>query len=156
MFQSHLALLNRPQMSDEHFTGERPDAQRSLNHPKSSLSSPSTVQVWDSLSKIWLTKLALKELDRRNRSTEPRRHCPRPSSVGRRPLTRRRRPLTRHLLDELRRDIQSENTPASDFLRACGPAALSDIQAFARHGGPDLLDLRGVYARTRPCLNHYS
>ena len=137
-----------------YFTSERPDAERSSQEKSPSTSS--TSHVWDSLSKIWLTKLALKELDRRNRSTKPREHYLHPLPVAHGLLARRRRPLTRRLLAELRRDIQSQNTPASDFLQTCSPAALSDVQAFARHGGPDLLDLRGVYTKTFQYLNLYS
>jgi len=76
---------------------------------------------WDKLSKIWLTKDALSELDRRNRNT-------------------RARPVTRTYLAQLKRYRQftqsSVNLPA--------PRTFKDINLFARHGGPDLTDLRGV------------
>lgn len=88
---------------------------------------------WDTVSKIWLTKDALRELNRRNRqssSRKPRLQSPRPF-----------RPVTRHLYAELKsRVIQS----ASDFLRHCSPKTLNDIKLFARHGGPDLSDLKVV------------
>ena len=129
-----------------YFTSERPDAERSAQEKGPSTSS--TASVWDSLSNIWLTKLALNELDRKNRSTRPRKHYLRPLPVAHGLLARRRRPLIRRFLAELRRDIQLQNTPASDFLRTCSSAALGDVQAFARHGGPDLLDLGGVHTKT--------
>ena len=63
----------------------------------------SKAEFYDSLSKVWLTRRALKELDQRTRQRAPQR----PPSVPRR----------------------------SD---------LKQIQRFAKHGGPDLRDLRGV------------
>ncbi|KAF2189960.1 hypothetical protein K469DRAFT_452169, partial [Zopfia rhizophila CBS 207.26] len=61
---------------------------------------------WDNLSKIWLTKRALRELDQRNTQAAP--------SPPRSPHRRARRP----------------------------PRILKDIRLFARHGGPNLSDLR--------------
>lgn len=66
---------------------------------------------WDSLSKLWFTRRALKELNRRNRQTAN------PTSI--------RRP------DRTREPATLENSS-------------SQIKRFARHGGPDLRDLRGV------------
>ena len=69
---------------------------------------------WDSLSKLWLTRRALKELNRQNRQTA----SPVRTGIIRRP------------------DRSGE------------PAALEDcssqLKRFARQGGPDLRDLRGV------------
>lgn len=66
---------------------------------------------WDSLSKLWFTRRALKELNRRNRQAAN------PTSI--------RRP-----------DWSGE--------RATLGNSSSQIKRFARHGGPDLRDLRGV------------
>ncbi|MCJ1423861.1 hypothetical protein MMC29_001746 [Sticta canariensis] len=68
---------------------------------------------WDSLSKLWLTRRALKELNRRNRQTV----SPVRSGIIRRP------------------DRSGE--PAA--LENCS----SQVKRFARQGGPDLRDLRG-------------
>lgn len=78
---------------------------------------------WDNLSKIWLTGRALKELDKRNTEL--------PSS----PYLRLRQPFTRAL---------ATCQPATDVLDQCTTSILKDIKLFARHGGPDLSDLRGV------------
>lgn len=69
---------------------------------------------WDSLSKLWLTRRALRELDRRNRQ-------PATNSVRTR-ITRR---------PNLRGELAWENST-------------SEIKRFSRHGGPDLQDLRGA------------
>jgi hypothetical protein len=102
--------------------------------------SQPTSAYWDNLSKIWLTKSALRELSRRN--SQP--VLSQPPSLSR----RSRRPITRIYLAELRsrRVIQ----PASDFLRHCEPEVSKEIKRFARHGGPDLSDLKGVSIRKHP------
>ena len=69
---------------------------------------------WDSLSKLWLTRRALKELNRRNRQTAS------PVKTG----SIRRRGLSGELA----------------ALKSCSPP----LKRFARHGGPDLCDLRGA------------
>lgn len=69
---------------------------------------------WDSLSKLWLTKRALKELNRRNRQTV----SPVRSGIIRRP----------------------DRSGESAALENCS----SQVKRFARQGGPDLRDLRGV------------
>ena len=87
---------------------------------------------WDNLSKLWLTKRALRELDRRNVEAAPS-----PFSLRRRSY----RPLTRHILvDEKKFSPQS----GSHFLDHCAVQYLKDIKRFARHGGPDLSDVRSV------------
>ena len=108
-------------------------------------SASSKAQIWDLLSKIQLTKPALEELNRRNRKYRPLLY-PSPLLLNSRPLTYRRQPLTRRLRAEIRDYIQSQNTPASELLHTCSSITYSEIQAFARRGGPDLLDLRGVSA----------
>ena len=89
-----------------------------------------TPAFWDSLSKIWLTKHALRELNRRNTSQHH-------------PLSRRvRRPITRGLLAERR--TAGQRATVADLLRNASLSHLNDIKRFARHGGPDLSDLVGV------------
>ncbi|MCJ1449359.1 MAG: hypothetical protein MMC23_009879 [Stictis urceolatum] len=84
-------------------------------------------EFWDNLSIIWLTKRALKELDRRNIATVPH-----PTQSP-----RRQRPATRAL-----RKSRSSLLSATEYLRRCEPGALKDIKAFAKQGGPDLSSLR--------------
>lgn len=104
-----------------------------LSYPATRSQPPAAF--WDNLSKIDLTKRALRELDRRN--TLPAPSSPRPSY--RRPHRR----LTRYALAELKRNRQPTQSTI-DFLCNCAPGCLKDIKLFTRHGGPDLTDLRGV------------
>lgn len=89
---------------------------------------------WDNLSKSWLTKRALRELDRRNAQS---------ASNSPSPTQRPHQTLTRHALTELKKYGQpNQLTPG--LLYDCSPSSLKDIKLFARHGGPNLTDLRGV------------
>ena len=105
---------------------------------KQRLSPPSGSQLpaafWDNLSKIWLTKGALRELDRRNTqaSRSPPHSLYRPA----------RRPVTRNFIAESRNRRTAQCT--AGYLRSCEPRILKDIRLFSRHGGPDLSDLRNV------------
>ncbi|KAI4162736.1 MAG: hypothetical protein LQ342_003623 [Letrouitia transgressa] len=85
---------------------------------------------WDSLSKIWLTKDALKELDKRSTQSVP--NLPPP-------YRRAHRPVTRRFLANLKSSEATYN-----FLYNYAPRTLKDVKLFARHGGPDLSGLRGV------------
>jgi hypothetical protein len=89
---------------------------------------------WDNLSKIWLTKSALRELNRRNNKAASRPPRPQYRQV--------RGPVTRNFLAKLRNRQATQS--AADFLRHCESSTLKDIKLFARHGGPDLSDLKGV------------
>ena len=104
-----------------------------LNHPTTG--SQPTSAFWDNLSKTWLTRGALRELNRRN--SRPA------SSLPRSQYRRARRPVTRKFLAELKRNRRVTQS-ASDFLRHCELGTLKDIKQFARNGGPDLSNLRGV------------
>lgn len=85
--------------------------------------------LWDNLSKISVTKRALKELNRRDKE------------IGGNSLySRTRPPLSREFPTVWKRDHCS----ASDILGSCTAKALRDIGQLARHGGPDNSDLRGV------------
>jgi hypothetical protein len=84
---------------------------------------------WDNLFKTWLTKRALRELNRRNR--HHRKRLPYPQT---------RQPITRNFLATWKRDHLS----ASNILDSCTTEALKDIRQLARHGGPDISNLRGV------------
>jgi hypothetical protein len=101
--------------------------QKKLHHHPLRYIEPPTF--WDSLSKIWLTKHALRELDRRNTFSHTLyyRAC---------------RPITRNFLAKQRNAHQCIST--ADFLTHCSPSCVKDIKQFARCGGPDLSDLIGV------------
>ena len=77
----------------------------------------------------------LRELDRRNSQSAP--SPPRP------PHRRARRPITQNFLAESKRNRQAAQY-AANYLHYCEPRILKDIELFARHGGPDLSDLRNV------------
>ncbi|KKZ61712.1 hypothetical protein EMCG_03741 [[Emmonsia] crescens] len=82
---------------------------------------------WDNLSKIWLTKDALEELDRRNSCLKPPQN--------------HHRPITRQFHTELKKRCNPfQFAPA--FLRDCAPACSKQINRVSRLGGPDLTDLR--------------
>lgn len=91
---------------------------------KQKLSPPARSQspsaFWDNLSRVWLTHNALRELDRRN----------------------------------FQRTISEEedllvHPPANDFLHYCSAQDLREIKRYARRGGPDLCEIRGVCSETR-------
>lgn len=77
---------------------------------------------WENLSKIWLTKRALRELDRRNEQSEPKQEF-KPS---------------------VKRKEYWKLQFAPSFLRDFAPTCSRDIERFSRLGGPDLSDLRFV------------
>lgn len=108
-----------------------------LSHPSG---SQPPAAFWDSLSKIWLTKRALRELDRRNIQAAP--------NPPRSPHRRVRQSITRNFFAESKRNCQIAQYIA-DYLRSCEPRILKDIRVFARHGGPNLADLRNV------CIERY-
>ena len=87
---------------------------------------------WDTLSKIWLTKDALRELDRRNAQT-----------IIKSPRSPYRRPVTRTFLAEWEGSHQPTQF-TDDYFPSFRWRLLKDIKLFASNGGPDLSDLRGV------------
>lgn len=101
---------------------QSPSAQ---SHPKrQKLDTPETI--YDNLSKVWLTKNALKELDRRNRCLEPQKTC-----------------------TWTTQKINSQPIKfAPDFLNKCSRTKLKEIKKLSRLGGPDLRDLVNV------CITH--
>ena len=89
------------------------------------------------MSKVPLTKGALRELDRRNALSQ---------SVPTLPCSSHERPhrqFTRHVIAKVKKSCRSPS-PASDILRHWIAESLKDIKRLARHGDPDLLDLRGI------------
>ncbi|KMW68959.1 hypothetical protein BDDG_13161 [Blastomyces dermatitidis ATCC 18188] len=83
---------------------------------------------WDNLSKIWLTKDALEELDRRNSHLKP------PQNLH--------RPITRCFHTELKKKHCNPFQFAPTFLHDCAPTCSKQIKRVSRLGGPDLTDLR--------------
>jgi hypothetical protein len=145
LVHNYQMLEPQPLGSRKHQRSERPQPNE-ISQPaskKQRLSYPSGSQppaaFWDNLSKIWLTKRALRELDRRNT-----RAAPNPPHS---PYRRVRRPVTRNFLSELKRNRQPTQDTA-DHIRCYDLRNLKDVKLFARHGGPDLSDLRNVCADT--------
>ncbi len=101
----------RGAIEEEHATPHRP--YKRTKRRRQSQQGTNTAY-WDSLSKVWLTRRALDELDRRNRQ--------RASSV--------RPPVARSL------DLGDEPGRLENLS--------TQLKRFARHGGPDLRDLGGV------------
>jgi hypothetical protein len=93
---------------------------------------------WDNLSTVWLTERALRELDRRNTQ-----------GVSNRLLSLQRRPVTRRAVTEWTTD-KGKWQPATDYLAGCTKDRMDEIKQLAKHGGPDLSDLKGV--RLSMCL----
>ena len=84
----------------------RDDSQNDQLIPKKSKTSDFSPDFYDSLSRTWLTRRALRELERRNKNSAPSKPGPTPQTPQR-----------------------------------------SKLAAFARLGGPDLSDIRGVCLR---------
>jgi len=121
----------RKRRNPERLTPQHGSKRQKHSHPSGSEIPPA---FWENLSRIDLTKRALKELDRRNTQAAlaSRSSCSRPH-----------RPITRRVLAELKKSCQPL-TPAVEYIYNCGTRDLKDIKQTARHGGPDLSDLRGV------------
>jgi hypothetical protein len=109
-----------------------PSSKRHKKLQHHSLGYFDTPAFWDNLSKIWLTKHALRELNRRK--AKPHSHSSSPLA---------HQPVTRNFLAEVKKRRKPTQS-ISDFLHNCAPKTLKNIKLFARHGGPDLSDLRGV------------
>ncbi|KAK2759835.1 hypothetical protein FQN54_002569 [Arachnomyces sp. PD_36] len=87
---------------------------------------------WDNLSKIWLTKGALRELDRRNSESA--------SQLSQTPSPKPHRPLTRQFVANMGKKYPVED--ASDSSGSFKYEQLPGLKRFSSHGGPDLSDLR--------------
>ncbi|KAF3484297.1 uncharacterized protein GIQ15_03621 [Arthroderma uncinatum] len=123
---------------------QKPDYLNQLRPPSKRLNlGQPTSAYWDNLSKIWLTKDALEELDRRNRASGS---VPESTFIP-------HRPLTRQLQASLKRRYQ---TLAPDPLINYKPESLSKIKRLSRQGGPDLSDLRNFPDPHIPCCQSMS
>ena len=102
---------------------------RKLEHPeqgqRNTLRQPKGPAYWDNLSRIWLTRGALKELDRRNSNPE----------------------YYRLAIPQFGTNQEDGWKPqfASDFLRDCAPRCLKQLKRLSRQGGLNLSELRNVY-----------
>ena len=92
---------------------------------------------WDNLSRVDITKRALKELDRRN--TQATLSTPQSLSSCSVP----RIPVKQRKIAEQDKSSKPILTP-DKYLTRYEAIDFKAIQRFARHGGPNLLDLRGV------------
>lgn len=108
-------------------------------HKRQKLSQP-VPAYWDNLSKIWLTKGALKELDRRNSYLRPPKKY--------KPVSRRSR------CEPKKRKKRRGPKVAPDPLQNRSPEYLKRIKRFSRLGGPDLSDLRNVCDPKSNCAHH--
>lgn len=93
---------------------------------------------WDDLSEIPLTRNSLRELNDRN--AEVSRGSSRTRS---RRISIQENGCFQHSNQFLDHPNQFLNHP-DQFLNQCLPTYLKQITCFAKHGGPDLRDLRGV------------
>lgn len=138
----HTEIIKKPRTFDHHMPcSVTSDSSRKRRQPEdpydtsrrlSKRQKPSwpAPAYWDNLSRIWLTKRALKELDRRNGCVglPQKRHQPFFSRPLHREPKKHREP--------------SQLVP--DLLGGCSPACLKQIKKFSRLGDPDLSDLRNV------------
>lgn len=118
-----------------------------LDHPQphtNELDDPPP-NFWDSLSKIWLTERALRELDRRNAPPSPP-HPSRRAPRGRRPLTRSATAARREKRQQEQQQQRQNRLSVVDFIRNATREDLNNLRRFQGPGGGelDLSDLRGV------------
>lgn len=140
--QQQLSNSYKRRPKEQHPLQQDQTSQPQLKRQRLSYHSPGSSprpEFWDNLSKIWLTKSALKELDRRNTQSVPN-----PPS----PYQQVHQPVTQHFFANLK-PIES----VDDFLRNCSLRTSKDIKLFSRHGGPDLSGLRGVCAIETPIVD---
>jgi hypothetical protein len=135
MTKQQLAQPRKRQRTEQHSS---PSKRQKRSHNSSERQTLD--EFWDGLSKIWLTKHALKELDRRN-AKRLRHLLPQ----------RAHQPVTRKLLAKVKKRHTRIHL-VRDFLHNYTLKGSKNIKVYARHGGPDLSDLRGVrIMRTSRC-----
>lgn len=117
----------QPEHSEHsHHTSVPSPKRQKIKHPSGSRPPP---EFWDNLSKFWLTKRAIREFDRRNSQPSLRARRVTRNAVGQ----WREDPNNRHQTEHIAAVLRS---PSRNFLK--------NIKAFAKQGGPDLSDLKGV------------
>ena len=99
-----------------------------LNHRK--VEPEANFGFWDNLSKVWLTRGALRELDRRNESQ---------AAYQRAQATRRENHQTASSIKE--------------FYSNCDACDLKNLNILAKKGGPDLSDIKGVRIKASTLLS---
>lgn len=120
MLESSLSTPRKCARSEQ-YRDQQSEALLSTKRRKTSPSSEPPPAFWDNLSKIWLTRGALKELDRRNSQASQSAHSP-----------------------EHKQLIVTRKQERVEALCSHDPSSFKDVESFARHGGPDLSDLRSV------------
>ncbi|KAI9147394.1 hypothetical protein HJFPF1_12414 [Paramyrothecium foliicola] len=115
----------RPRLCDPRTPNAQTPKKRKLHHP--SVPPP---QFWDNLSEPVLTKNALRELDRRNSKGNYQSRACAPN----------RRYHTRNISTTTGKTFPPT---AQQVLSRIPPTGRAQLQRSARHGGPDLKDLRG-------------
>ena len=110
------------------------ETDRSPKHPRISYRTSNHSTFWDGLSKIPLCPAALREFNCRTRKQ---------TATALVPHRRRSRRLA------VRRPTAGNDHPPPivEFLNQCSKTSLHSVKNLARHGGPDLADLRGVSVR---------
>lgn len=98
--------------------------------------SQSSAAFWDNLSKIWLIKHTLKELNWRNTQSSSNS----PHSLY---WWWPHQSVTQHTLAELKKNCQPTQS-VTDFLCHCALRCLKNIKLFVRHSDSDLLNLKDV------------
>ncbi|PHH66770.1 hypothetical protein CDD81_5902 [Ophiocordyceps australis] len=118
--------------------------QRAANHVHSSkkqrLGHPTVLPAsfWDSLSVVPLTRNSLRELTRRHAKISRNLRKGRSRGEGRRPIASA---------------SNGSSPPVNELLNCRSSACHGRIEDFARHGGPDLRDVRGYRSLTQPSHN---
>lgn len=111
-----------------------PSKRVKLNRESHSSSELPPAAFWDNLSRIPLLRRALKELDRRNAQS---------ASNLSRVQPKVKKPRTRSAVRKSKQKTQPA-IPVPEYLSKAPPADITLLKVFARQGGPDLTDLRGV------------
>ena len=140
MLKQRLSNPRKRQRSEQYLPQQNRTSQplsKRQKHSHPPIGSHPPPAFWDNLSMVWLTKGALRELDRRNALSQsaPSLSC----SLHK----RSHRPFTQHAVAKVDKSYRYPQS-ASEFLCHCTTESLKDIKRLARHGGPDLLELRGV------------
>lgn len=112
------------------------------SHSQHRSQTPSTF--YDKLSYIWLTKHALRELDRRIARLHSQHFSP---------STQYTVELSALPAPGKTKENNVSPPAALKSLRKCSLTCLNDVKKFASHGGPDLSDLRGVCVLKSICTS---
>ncbi|KAH7149073.1 hypothetical protein B0J13DRAFT_674301 [Dactylonectria estremocensis] len=122
---------NLPKVKQDHaISQKRQRASRKVKKQKIYHPDFPPPRYFDNLPEKYFTKFMLRESDRRN--DEARRSSDRPQEPT--------RPCTRLAVAQWK----DSHPSAEDWIEACSSKTLEQIRRYAKHGGPDLGDLRGT------------